>query len=101
MRSLPRNEINLGVSIDDPGQFHDLNRKTRAGQGTFDKTLAGIRILRRANVPFHVISVLSAASMAAPGTMFDFFIDEGTAERFASMSKSQREAMSPNHSRKP
>lgn len=73
-------QINLGVSIDGPRQFHDLNRKTRAGRGTFERTLAGIRLLRRFNVPFHIISVLSAASMAAPDAMFDFFAAEGIAE---------------------
>jgi uncharacterized protein len=33
--------------------------------------------LRRREVPFHVISVLSAASMAAPSEMFDFYVEEG------------------------
>jgi len=72
--------VNLGVSIDGPRQFHDQNRKTRSGRGTFDRTLAGIRLLRRANVPFHVISVLSSASMTAPRAMFDFYVAEGISE---------------------
>ena len=69
--------VNVGVSIDGPRQFHDRNRLTRAGRGTFDKTIAGIRLLRRHEVPFHVISVLSTESMAAPGEMFDFYVAEG------------------------
>jgi len=69
--------IGVGVSIDGPKQFHDRYRLTRAGRGTFDRTMAGIRRLRRHEVPFHVISVLSAASMAAPHEMFDFFVEEG------------------------
>ena len=69
--------IGVGVSIDGPKQFHDRYRLTRAGRGTFDRTMAGIRLLRRHQVPFHVISVLSAASMAAPHEMFDFFVEEG------------------------
>lgn len=68
--------VNVGVSIDGPKRFHDRNRLTRSGRGTFDKTIAGIRLLRRHAVPFHVISVLSAASMAAPREMFDFFVAE-------------------------
>ena len=58
--------INLGVSIDGPQRFHDRNRRTRSGRGTFEKTVAGIRLLRRHEVPFHVISVLSSETMAAP-----------------------------------
>jgi uncharacterized protein len=69
--------IGVGVSIDGPKQFHDRYRLTRAGRGTFDRTMAGIRLLRRHQVPFHVISVLSAASMAAPSEMFDFYVEEG------------------------
>ena len=69
--------LGVGVSIDGPKQFHDRHRLTRSGRGTFDRTLAGVRLLRRHQVPFHVISVLSAASMAAPREMFDFYVAEG------------------------
>jgi uncharacterized protein len=69
--------INIGVSIDGPKHLHDRNRLTRAGRGTFDKTIAGIRTLRRHSVPFHVISVLSADSLARVQEMFDFYVAEG------------------------
>jgi uncharacterized protein len=69
--------VNVGVSIDGPKRFHDRHRLTRSGRGTFDRTIAGIRLLRRHEVPFHVISVLSAASMAAPRELFDFYVEEG------------------------
>jgi len=69
--------VGVGVSIDGPKHFHDRHRLTRSGRGTFDRTIAGIRLLRRHAVPFHVISVLSAASMGAPREMFDFYVEEG------------------------
>ncbi len=72
--------INLGVSIDGPRRFHDAKRLTRSGRGTFERTIAGIRLLRRRGVPFHVISVLSTDSMAAPREMFDFYVAEGIEE---------------------
>jgi len=72
--------VNVGVSIDGPKHLHDQNRVTRSGRGTFDKTISGIRLLRRNGVPFHVISVLSMASMAAAREMFDFYVDEGITE---------------------
>ena len=59
-------KMRIGVSIDGPRHHHDRNRKTRSGQGTFDKTIAGIRLLRKHRVPYHVITVLTAESMAAP-----------------------------------
>jgi uncharacterized protein len=69
--------VNLGVSIDGPQRFHDRNRKTRSGRGTFEKAIAGIRLLRRRGVPFHVISVLSTDTMSVPRQMFDFYVEEG------------------------
>jgi uncharacterized protein len=72
--------VNVGVSVDGPQHLHDRNRLTRSGRGTFDKTIAGIRLLRRKGIPFHVISVLSTASMAAAREMFDFYVEEGIEE---------------------
>jgi uncharacterized protein len=69
--------INLGVSIDGPQRMHDAQRVTRSGRGTFERTRAGIRMLRQHQVPFHVISVLSAEAMEAPREMLDFYISEG------------------------
>jgi uncharacterized protein len=69
--------VHVGVSIDGPRHLHDKNRVTRSGRGTFDKTVAGIRRLRQHGVPFHVISVLTAESLAAPREMFDFYLAEG------------------------
>ena len=70
-------KLRIGVSIDGPRHHHDRKRITRAGQGTFDKTIAGIRLLRKHRVPFHVITVLTAESMAGPQDMFDFYVSEG------------------------
>jgi uncharacterized protein len=69
--------INLGISIDGPRHFHDRNRVTRSGRGTFERTIAGIRLLRQHGVPFHVISVLTPQSMASAREMFDFYVAEG------------------------
>jgi len=69
--------VGVGVSIDGPKRLHDAHRVTRSGRGTFDKTIAGIRMLQREEVPFHVISVLSRASMGAPQELLDFYLSEG------------------------
>ena len=76
-RFLAEEEVGVGVSIDGPQRLHDLNRVTRSGRGTFARTIAGIRLLRRHGVPFHVISVLSAEALAAPREMFEFYLSEG------------------------
>jgi len=70
-------DVGVGVSIDGPKHIHDAHRVTRSGRGTFDKTIAGIRMLQRECVPFHVISVLSQQGMNAPREMLDFYLSEG------------------------
>ena len=70
-------DVGLGVSIDGPRALHDANRVTRSGKGTFDRTLAGVRLLRREGVPFHVISVLSSQSMGMAQELLDFYEAEG------------------------
>jgi uncharacterized protein len=70
-------DMGVGVSVDGPKRLHDAHRVTRTGQGTFDKTIAGIRLLRQENVPFHVISVLSNGGMEVPQEMLDFYLSEG------------------------
>jgi uncharacterized protein len=70
-------QVALGVSIDGPRRFHDAHRLTRTGRSTFERTLAGIRLLRAQQVPFHVISVLTEQSLAAPEEMLQFYLDEG------------------------
>lgn len=69
--------VGVGVSIDGPRRFNDAHRLTRTGGSTFDQALAGIRLLRREGVPFHVISVLSQNSMDAPQELLDFYVAEG------------------------
>jgi uncharacterized protein len=69
--------IGLGVSVDGPRYLHDANRITRSGAGTFDRTTAGIRLLRKEKIPFHVISVLSEAAMDSPEELLDFYLSEG------------------------
>jgi uncharacterized protein len=69
-------DVGVGVSIDGPKHLHDAHRVTRTGRGTFDKTLAGIRLLQQENVPFHVISVLSREGLNAPQEMLDFYLAE-------------------------
>jgi uncharacterized protein len=68
--------VGVGVSVDGPKHVHDVHRVTRSGRGTFDQTLAGIRLLRAEKVPFHVISVLSEQSMKVPQEMLDFYLSE-------------------------
>jgi len=70
-------KVGVGVSLDGPRDLHDANRKTRSGAGTFDRTIAGIRRLQAEKLPFHVISVLSSASLDDPDGLLAFYLEQG------------------------
>jgi uncharacterized protein len=65
--------VGIGVSIDGPAHIHDLSRRTRAGAGTFAKTLTGIKLLQRRDIPFQIISVLGGAALEDPDSLFEFY----------------------------
>jgi uncharacterized protein len=69
--------VGIGVSLDGPRHLHDAHRLTRGGRGTFDQTMAGIRLLQRHNVEFHVITVLTAGSLEDPDALVRFYLDAG------------------------
>jgi len=68
-----RHGIHLGVSVDGPAYLHDRRRRTRQGKGTLDRVLHGIHLLNEHQVPFHVITVLTADSLDYPDELFDFY----------------------------
>jgi uncharacterized protein len=72
-----RLKIEMGVSVDGPAFLHDSRRRTRQGAGTLERVLAGIRLLREHDIPLHVITVLTADSLAYPDELFDFYLTHG------------------------
>ncbi|MFO0929668.1 MAG: cyclophane-forming radical SAM/SPASM peptide maturase GrrM/OscB [Gemmataceae bacterium] len=72
-----RRGIHVGVSVDGPAFLHDRCRRTRQGAGTLDRVLTGIRLLQTNAIPLHVITVLTAESLAYPDELFDFYRANG------------------------
>jgi len=74
---IKRWKVNLGLSIDGPAEFHDLNRKYRNGSGSFAAAHRGLQLVKKHDIPFHLISVLTLESMREPDKMFEFYESEG------------------------
>lgn len=70
-------DFQIGMSIDGPQFLHDANRVTRNGEGTFAATMRGAELLKKNGVPFHVIAVLTRASLPHANLLFDFFREVG------------------------
>jgi uncharacterized protein len=75
-RLFVKHDMHPGVSVDGPEFLHDRHRRTRQGKGTLDRVLRGIRLLQEHEVPFYVITVLTADSLLYPDELFDFYQDQ-------------------------
>jgi len=71
--------ISMGLSIDGPAWVHDAHRKTRQGQGTHELAMRGARTLQSHGISFHVIAVITEASLNHADEIFDFFVENGMA----------------------
>ena len=67
--------IKLGLSIDGPAFIHDAHRKTRSGRGTHAQVMKGVEVLRRRQIDFHAIAVVTEQSLNFPDEIFQFFLD--------------------------
>jgi uncharacterized protein len=69
--------IEVGVSIDGPKFLTDLHRVRRNNVGTYDESVAGLRMLLAGGVPTSVIAVLTLDSMNHPDEIYDWCLEEG------------------------
>jgi uncharacterized protein len=74
-----KHDVRVGVSLDGPPAINDRDRVGPKGEGTHAQTLAGLRMLQRANLDGRIASVglLSVASPHVDGsTIYDHFVNE-------------------------
>ncbi len=69
-------EFLVGVSIDGPRHLHDVYRRDKRGNGTFDRVIAGYETLRRHHVDVNVLCTVHAANQDHPLEVYKFFRDE-------------------------
>lgn len=69
--------VKVGVSLDGPARLHDRNRVDRAGRGTFDRVMRGVRMLQDAGLNPSVIAVITKDSLRHGREFWQFFADAG------------------------
>lgn len=70
-------DISVGVSLDGPEWINDARRVTRGGAGTFKRAQEGMEKLRAAQIPFHIIAVVTADALAHPVEFAHALADTG------------------------
>ncbi len=54
------NDFFIGLSIDGPKRLHDVYRKGKNGESTFDQVYRAARLLQKHEVPFNPLTVVNA-----------------------------------------
>ena len=71
------NDFFIGVSLDGPQDIHDRYRKDRHGAGTFERVMAGVRLLQKHQVEFNALACVGRDTAYRPLDVYRFFKDAG------------------------
>lgn len=71
------NDFFIGVSLDGPQDLHDRYRKDRHGKGTFERVMAGVRLLQTHGVEFNALACVGRETAYRPLDVYHFFKGAG------------------------
>jgi uncharacterized protein len=75
---LAANKFLVGLSIDGPAKLHDTYRVTKKGGGSYQKVIAGLRLLKKHSVEFNTLTVVNRANSRKPLDVYRFLRDIGS-----------------------
>jgi uncharacterized protein len=71
------NDFFIGISLDGPAEIHDRYRKDRHGNGTFERVMAGVRLLQQHGVEFNALACVGRDTAHHPLEVYRFFKEAG------------------------
>lgn len=75
-RFFRQNNFLIGLSLDGPKELHDYYRKDKGGQGTFDRVIRAVRLLKEHEVEFNILCSVNSRNADYPLEVYRFFRDE-------------------------
>jgi uncharacterized protein len=75
-RFLTKNGFLVGLSIDGPRELHDVYRPTKGNAPSFDKVIAGARLLVKHNVVYSALCTVNRKNAREPLAVYRFLRDE-------------------------
>ena len=73
---LTKHRFLVGVSLDGPKQIHDIYRKTKNDEGSYEKVIRGIESLKRYNTEFNILTLVSQSNVEKPLEVYRYLRDE-------------------------
>ncbi|TSA31233.1 MAG: anaerobic sulfatase maturase [Verrucomicrobiaceae bacterium] len=68
----------VGLSIDGPRTLHDTYRLDKGHKPTFDRVMRGLDLLKKHQVEFNTLTVVSASNVKHPLKVYDFLRESGS-----------------------
>lgn len=73
---LKKNNFLVGISLDGPKDIHDRYRKDLRGNGTFERTYRGLKLLQQFGIEYNVMAAVARDTAMQPREVYQFFKDE-------------------------
>jgi uncharacterized protein len=70
------NNFLVGISIDGPRRLHDVYRRDKQGQPTFDRVMQGLRLLQKHRVEYNIVVTVNRVNADHPLEVYRFLRDE-------------------------
>jgi len=74
---LKKNNFMVGISLDGPKEIHDRYRRDRAGVGSFDRVMRGLKLLQKHQADYNVLASVAHDAAKHPLEIYRFFKDQG------------------------
>jgi uncharacterized protein len=68
----------VGLSIDGPAKLHDAYRVDKKGGATYERVIAGLRVLKKHKVEFNTLTVVNRVNSQKPLEVYRFLRDIGS-----------------------
>lgn len=67
------NHFLVGISLDGPRKIHDYGRVDAAGNGTFERLMHAISILKKHKVDYNILTVITEETAQKASTLYKFY----------------------------
>ena len=66
------NNFLVGLSLDGPRHLHDVYRRDKQGQPTFDRVMQGLRLLQKHGVEYNILTTVNRVNADHPLEVYRF-----------------------------
>ncbi len=74
---MKKHDFLVGISLDGPEEIHNRHRRDRQKEGTFDRVMRGLRLLKKHGIAYNVLAGVTRDTARRPLDVYRFFKDEG------------------------